>query len=337
MLERVSAIALACARRYRGLLLGPFVVVVAMGSTRTVAQTDNSQVSRIIVPIAAGATTDVVARLIADRIRTDLSRNVIVENRPGATGRIALDALKNASPDGTTLLLAPIAVPVIVPLVFANANFDPARDLVPISQIATYEFALAVAPDHPARSLPEFIAWADANRLRATYGTAGVGSAPHLLGTMLAKAANIQLAHIPYRGLATMEAEVMSGQIAATFALLSEVVALHRGGKLRLLATSGPQRSPLAPDVHTFREDGFAAVEAMGWLGLYAPARTPRAVIDRLASEISTAVRSNDVQSRMLALGLTPTATTPDELTAIMGADIARWRQMIRTSGFTAE
>lgn len=337
MLKSVSAIANACARRYRALLLVPFVVVVAMVATKTHAQIDKAKALRIIVPLAAGSTTDVVARLIADRIKTDLGRSVIIDNRPGATGRIAVDALKSASPDGTTLLLAPIAVPVIVPLVFANVNFDPARDLVPISQIATFEFALAVAPDHPARSLPEFIAWAGANRLRATYGTAGVGSMAHLLGTMLAKAANIELAHVPYKSSATMEAEVMGGQIAATFTLLSEVAALHRAGKLRILATSGALRSHLAPDVHTFREDGFPAAEAIGWHALYAPARTPQAVIDRLASEISTAVRSTDVQTRMVALGLTPTGTTPNELSAIMATDIAYWRGIIRTSGYTAE
>jgi tripartite-type tricarboxylate transporter receptor subunit TctC len=271
--------------------------------------------------------------LIVDPLRNGVGQPVVVENRPGATGRIAVAAFKSAAPDGNTLLLAPVAVPVIVPLVFKDLNYDPARDFVPVAQVSKFEYALAVAASHPARTLPEFVAWAKAHPAQANFGA---GSLPHFLGMMLGRAADIELVHVAYKGVAPLEAELMSGEIAAGVSALSDFVALHRTEKLRILATSGKKRSPLLPAVPTFREQGYPSVDAVGWHAVFAPAGTPQPVIDQLSATIVAALQAR-VQGEVIALGLEPTGTTPQALAEIMSADTVRWREIIKASGFTAE
>jgi tripartite-type tricarboxylate transporter receptor subunit TctC len=301
------------------------------------AQSRAKQPLRIIVPIPTGGQSDVVARLVAEALRERLGQPVVVENRPGASGRIAVDALRSAAADGATLLFAPIAVPVLVPLVFKDVSYDPQKDFAPVSQVATYGFAFAVAADHPAQTLPEFVAWAKANSARATFGTPGAGSVPHFLGVMLRQAAGIELVHVAYKGAAPAEAEVLSGQIAAVASGLWDLVPLHRAGRLRILASAGAERSPLLPTVPTFREQGYPAIEATGWHGVYAPAGTPPPVIDQLSAAIVAAVRTPDLGEKFAALGLEPTGTTPEVLASITVDDIKRWRPIVKAAGFTAE
>jgi tripartite-type tricarboxylate transporter receptor subunit TctC len=292
---------------------------------------------RLIVPISAGGQSDVVARVVADALRETSGQPVVIDNRPGASGRIAVDALRSAPPDGATLLFAPVAVPVIVPLVFKDVNYDPQKDLAPVSQVSRYRFAFAVAADHPARTLPEFVAWARANPQRATFGTPGAGSLPHFLGVMLRQSAGIELVHVPYKGTATAEAEVLSGQITAVSSALWDLVPLHRAGRLRVLAVSGAERSPLVPAVPTFREQGYPTVDAAGWHGVYAPAGTPKHVIDQYAAAIVAAVRRPELGAKFAAIGVEPTGTTPEALASITAEDIRRWRSIIKAAGFAPE
>jgi tripartite-type tricarboxylate transporter receptor subunit TctC len=317
-------------------LLSLLVAAVAASPGAT-AQERTKPPLRILLPLPAGSTSDSVARLLAERLREDLGQPILVEDRPGASGRIAVEALMRAPPDGSTLLLAPIAVPVIVPLAFRKPGFDPARDLAPVAQVSTFEYALAVAANHPARNVAEFVAWAKINRARATFGTPGAGSVPHFLGTMLGRAAGVELIHVAYRGAPQVDADLMSGQIAAGLSALADFVALHRAGKLRILATSGAARSPLVPSVATFREQGYPSLEATGWHGVFAPAGTPLPVIERLSAAIVAALRTADLRDRLTSLGVEPTGTTPAELAAIMAADIARWRTIVRETGFKPE
>ncbi len=312
-------------------------MLAALAPAAAHAQSPAKQSVRILVPVPTGGQADVVARLIADALRERLGQTVVVDNRPGATGRIAADALKNAPPDGTTLLFTPVAVPVIVPLVFRDVSFDPAKDFAPVAQVSRYAFAFGVAANHPARTVSEFVAWAKANPVRANVGNPGAGSLPHFLGVMLRQAAGVELGQVAYRGVGSLESELMGGQIAAGISAVSDLVPLHRAGKLRILATSGAVRSPLLPEVPTFRQQGYPSVEAVGWHGVYAPAGTPRPVIDRLSSAIVAALQIPALRDRFMALGLEPTGTTPDALAAIMAADTARWRPIIKASGFTAE
>ena len=301
------------------------------------AQNRAQQPLRMLVPVPAGGTSDLVARLIADRLREDLGRPVVVENKPGATGRVAIAAFKSAAPDGTTLLFAPIALPVIGPLVFKTPGYEPAKDWAPVGQVARYEFAFAVAADHPARTVPEFVAWAKVNLARASVGNPGAGSLPHFLGAMIGRVAAIELVHVAYKGVAPLEAELMSGQIAAGISASSDLIPLHRAAKLRILATSGAERSPLLPAVPTFREQGYPSIEAVGWHGVYAPTGTPQVLIDRLSSAIVAALQTPELREKFTALGLEPTGTSPQALAAIMAADTARWAAIIKASGFTLE
>jgi tripartite-type tricarboxylate transporter receptor subunit TctC len=301
------------------------------------AQNRARQPVRMIVPIPTGGQSDVAARLVADALRDGFGQPVVVENRAGGSGRIAVDVLKSAAPDGMTLLFTPVAVPVIIPLAVKAPSYDPVKDLEPIAQVAKYEFALAVAAGNPARTVPELVAWARANPTQATFGSPGAGSLPHFLGVMLRQAAGIGLEHVAYRGAAPFEVDLMGGQIAIGISAVWDLVPLHRAGKLRILATSGTERSPLLPAVATFRQQGYPTVDASGWHGVYAPAGTPKRVIDHLSATIVAALQTPELREKLAAIGLEPTGTTPEALAAIMAADTARWRPIIKASGFTAE
>jgi tripartite-type tricarboxylate transporter receptor subunit TctC len=292
---------------------------------------------RIIVPVSAGGTTDVAARLIADHIGKSLGRPVIVENRVGATGRIAAMALKSAAPDGNTLLLTPIAVTVIAPLVFKRLDYDPVKDFAPVSQVATYGFALAVTPKLPVQNVPEFIAWANAHSDEANFGTVAIGSVPHFFGVMIREATGIEMVHVPYGTLSQLETDLMSGTISSGISALPDLIGAHRAGRFRIIATSGAERSPLLPEVPTFVQQGFPAVDGSGWTAIFAPAGTPKAVIDQLSEAVIAAARAPEVRERFVRLGIEPTGTTPQELALILAADTKRWRKVIKASGFHAE
>jgi tripartite-type tricarboxylate transporter receptor subunit TctC len=301
------------------------------------AQARTRPVLRMIVPLPAGSTSDFVARTLAERLREGGGAPVVIDNRPGASGRIAVDALKSAPPDGATVLLAPIAVPVVGPLVFRNQTYDPAKDLAPVAQVSTYEFALAVAAGHPARSAPELLAWARAHPARASIGNPGAGSLPHFLGFMLARAAGVELVQVAYKSVGVLEAELMSGELASGVSALSDFVALHRAGKLRVLATSGEKRAAPLPEVATFREQGYPALVVVGWHAVFAPAGTPTPAIEELAAAIQAALRAPELRARFTALGLEPTGTSPQALAAIIAEDTARWRPIVDAAGFRAD
>ena len=292
---------------------------------------------RIIVGFAAGGSSDIAARMLADKLKDSLGVPVIVENRVGAGGRIAAEALKNATPDGTTFLLTPVVIPVLAPLVYKQLSYDPAKDFAPVGQVATYQFALAVGPNHPAKTVPEFVAWLKANPAQANFGSPAPGSLPHFFGLMVGKATGVEMIHIPYKGGAPLATDLMGGQIPAGVDALSDMIELHRGGKIRIIATSGAQRSPLLPTVATFKEQGFAKIEGTGWIGVYAPAKTSPALIDQVSAAIGNALKAPDLRERFLNLGYEPTGTTPEQLTAIMAADTARWGPIIKASGFTGD
>lgn len=293
--------------------------------------------ARIIVPLAAGSTSDLIARLLAENIFVTTGRSIIVENKPGASGRVAIASLKQATPDGTTLLMAPIALPVLIPLTAKNVDYDPAVDLVPVAQVAEYAVALAVRFDHPARTVREYVAWARANPAQASLGSPGAGSLPHLLGIMLSQAAGIDLIHVAYQSAPPLERDIVGGQVASGTSALSDFIELHRTGKLRILGTSGVSRSTLVPEVATFKEQGFVNVEGTGWTAVVAPAGTPKAVIDRWSSLIVTALHTPALRAKLVQLGVEPTGTTPEALAAIIRADTARWTPVIKAADFKVE
>ncbi len=292
---------------------------------------------RILVGFSPGGESDVIARLIVDRMRTSLGAPVIVENKPGAGGMLAAEALKNAAPDGRTLMISPIAVTVFAPLTHAKLRYDPIKDFAPVSLAANFQMALAVGPGSPAKTLHEYIAWARANPAKATYGVPLAGGPTHFFGVMFARATGVDLAVVPYKGSAPLTNDLLGGQVPAGITVLSQLLKHHEAGRLRILGTSGSQRSPIAPDVPTFKELGFAAIEGTGWQAFHTSAGTPRPTIDRLSAAIASAIKSPESGARLIELGLEPVGSTPDELASRVAEDAARWAPIVKASGFRAD
>jgi tripartite-type tricarboxylate transporter receptor subunit TctC len=291
---------------------------------------------RVIFPFAPGGGGDGLARLTADRLGAGLNRSVIVENRTGSGGRIGIMAVKGAPPDGSMLLITPIAPISIYPLVFKSLSYDPFTDFEPISQIGTNEFAIAVNPDVPAKSIKELVAWLKANPSKGNFGVPSAGTLPHFLGVMFARAAGVDLRHVAYRGAAASVADLVAGHIPMVVSGTTDLAGMHSAGRVRVLVTSNATRSRFIPDVPTFRELGYDLV-ATGWYGIYAPAKTPRAIIDRYSQIIAAAIKTPEVQSKLEQFGQNPTGTTPAELAAIQKADLEKWAPVIKASGFEPE
>jgi tripartite-type tricarboxylate transporter receptor subunit TctC len=300
------------------------------------AQGSDANPARILLAFEGGSARAVSLHL-AEQVRGPLGRPVLVEERPGAGGRVGAMALKNATPDGSIVALLPIAVPVLAPMTFKDVQYDAAHDFAPVSQIASYCFAFAVPADHPAKSFPDFVAWMKSHPTQAFYGTPAAGSLPHFLGVMISKAVGTEMTHVAYKGFGPMSIDLIGATIPAGISSISDLVELHKAGRVRILATSGLNREPRLPDVPTFVEQGYPTMQAIGWAGIFAPARTPRPVIDAWSSALVAALRSPETRRLLLEYGLEPTGTTPEELAAIMAADIARWGPIIRQSGFRAE
>lgn len=292
---------------------------------------------KLLVGFAPGGSSDIAARLLADRMKDDLKQPVVVENRPGAGGRIVAEAIKNAPPDGSTLMLAPIVVPVLAPMVFTKLAYDPSTDFAPVAHVANFQFALSVNASHPAKTMKELVAWYQANPAKANYGSPAPGSLPHFFGVMLARASGIDLVHVPYNGGGPLMNGVMGDQVAAGIDTMVDQMELARTGRIRMLATSGATRSPLVPDVPTFAESGLSGVEGTSWFAIYAPARTPEATVRQLNAAINKALAAPELRDRFMKLGLEPTGGTPADLAARTAQDAARWAPVVKASGFRAD
>lgn len=296
---------------------------------------------KIVVGYPAGGSADVTGRVIGDKLAADLKIPVVIENKVGAGGRIAAEAVKNAAPDGTTIMVANIAVMTLARFSFSKLPYDGTRDFAPIAQVANFQLGFAAGPltgnGTPAASLGDFVKWAKANPKDAAFGSPAAGSLPHFFGVMLGKGANIDLLHVPFNGSAPLKTAVAGGQVAASVDTLPDLVELHRAGKIRVLGVSGTQRAPQLPDVPTFSEQGLRDITGLGWFGFYAPAGTPKPIIDRLNAAIVKALAQPDVREKLTGLGLEPTGTSPDEFAKIMAADANRWGPVIQASGFKGD
>jgi tripartite-type tricarboxylate transporter receptor subunit TctC len=291
---------------------------------------------RIVFPFTAGGSGDAASRLIAEAMSNALGRPVIVENRVGADGRIGMRAVKEAAPDGATLLLTPIAPISIYQHVYAKLDYDPINDFVPISEVGTFDFGIATGPQTDARTLKELIAWAKAHPSDANFAIPAAGTLPHFLGVMLARAAGIDLRPVPYRGSAAGLTDLIAGHIPIEITTTSDLVQMAKDGRIRVLATSSRGRSPFLPDVPTLREAGYDLV-ATGWYGMFAPAKTLPDVIARYNKIIVDAVRSPQFKDRMMTFGLQPTGTSAAAFAHIVEDDSTLWEPAIKASGFRAE
>jgi tripartite-type tricarboxylate transporter receptor subunit TctC len=288
---------------------------------------------KILLGYPAGASSDTLTRLVADRMRQSLSQPVIVENKVGAGGRIAAEALKAAAPDGRTLMMAPVAVISIFPNSFGNLRYDPFKDFAPLAHLANFQLGLAVSSELPAKTLAEYVALVKKDPQAGFYASAAAGSLPHFFGVMFARSAGINMTHVPYKGTAEAMTALAAGQIAALSTVVSDLKTIQQSGKARVLAASGAKRSSALPEVPTFKEQGYD-IEGYGWYAMWAPAGTPRQAIERLSQAAIAAIHSPDLQQRLETLGLEPTGYGAQELDRIQKADYEKWGPIIKASGF---
>lgn len=296
---------------------------------------------KIYYGFPAGSAGDSVARRIGEKVAgSAYSRNVaVVDNRPGAGGRIALEVLKSAAADGSVLALSPFSCTSIYPHVYSKLSYDANKDFAPVSIGAVMHHGLAVGPKVPASvvTVRDFLAWAKANPQEANYGSPAAGSTPHFIGALLGLTANVDLRHVPYRGSVLGITDVVGGQIAAMVTPSGDFLANHRAGKLRMIATSGRQRSPFSPEVPTFAEQGFADLTTEEWFGFYAPAQTPAAAIARANAAVNAAVKERAVIDSLGVVGLIARGSTADEMAKSQQAEFERWGPLVKRIGFTAE
>ncbi len=300
------------------------------------AATAQTQPVKILVGFPAGGSADTTARIIADKMKDTLGVPVLVENRPGAGGRIAAQAVKDAAPDGNTLMLTPFAVMVVQPVVFKSIKYDTSKDFSAVGNVVTFPLALAVGPATPAKNMGELVTWLKANPTLANYGSPATGSLPHFLGEMLATNTGVKLTHVPFQGGAPMVQNLLGGQIPMGFDTPAEFAEMHRAGKLRVLALSGGQRSSQFPDVATFKEQGIN-VDATAWFALFGPANMPAAASGRIAGALQAALKMPDVVERLQKLGLSAAPTSSDDMAKRLAADKAAWEPVIKASGFVAD
>ena len=291
---------------------------------------------KILVGYPPGGSADVVSRQLAERLAPGYARSVIVDNRPGAAGRIAIDALKTSPPDGRTLLLTPASTVTVYADIYRQLSYNPTTDLAPVSLAATFVHGLAVGPMVPAevKTLAQFGEWSKANPNKASCGNPGEGSFPHFLTLVLAKALGAPIQAVPYRGGVPALADMMAGQLAALMLPDGSFLAYTKDNRIRVLATSGATRSPFYPDVPTFAEQGVKDIVVAEWFGLFAPAATPPALIARASEAIGKVVGTKAIADAFVNLGMVPKASTPAELAALIKSEAATWGPIIRSTGF---
>lgn len=294
------------------------------------------RVLRIVFPFGAGGAADGLLRHVAERLHAELGRPVIVDNKPGAGGRLGVQAVKEAAPDGSTLLLASGPQMFLQPHFFPNLDYDPFVDFVPLTLAWTFDQALAVSAQVPAKTAKELAAWFKANPSQAVYGSPGAGTGAHFAGVEFARLSRVELRHVAYRGTPAALPDLIAGRLPAYIASAAELTEQHKAGAIRILATLDAQRSSFTPDVPTFRESGFD-ITAPNWFAFYARAQTPKPILDRLQNAIVTALRSPEVSVKIRALGFQPAGTTADEAARLQRAEYERWGPIVKASGYRAE
>jgi tripartite-type tricarboxylate transporter receptor subunit TctC len=290
---------------------------------------------KIIVPFAPGGSTDVVARILADKLATELKQNFIVDNRAGASGNIGADAVAKAPADGYTLLMGTTGVLSINAHLFKPLAFDPAKDFTPVSYTSLITNVLVVNPDVPARTVPELIRLAKGKPGSLTFASSGAGSSTHLSGELFKALAGVDILHVPYRGSSQALIDVMAGQVTMLFDNAPSSLPFVRDGKLRALAVTSTKRLPNLPDIPTLEEAGVSGYESLSWSGIVAPAGTPRAIVAKLNAAIERILKTDDVRRRFAEMGVEPVGGTPEDFAAHIRAESDKWGKLIRSANIT--
>lgn len=297
------------------------------------------ETARIVVGFPPGGAPDLVARRLADQLAGKLAKVVIVDNRPGASGRIAVDLARQSPPDGLTLLLNPAGVLTINPHSFKKLNYDPFKDFTPVSLAAMIDFGFAVGPSVPpeVKTIADFAVWAKANPGKVTYGSPAAGAPPHFVGDLLSRSLGLGMTHVPYRGATPALNDLMGGQISSLVLTLGDLIQQSKAGRLRMLAASGPARSRFAPDLPTFAEQKISGLTQRDWFGIYI-AGTPTAEVAAKVSSAVKAALASPEYSRTLAIGgIEAASSTAAELDKLGLADLDTWGPIVKASGFSAD
>ena len=304
-----------------------------------VARAQGLEQVKIVNGFPAGGTADATSRRVGEHMRgSAFTKNTaVVENKPGVGGRIACETVKNAAPDGSTLLLTPYSCTAVYPHIYTKLSYDPFKDLMPVSIAAVMHHGLAVGPMVPetVKTVRDYVAWCKANPGKASYGSPAAGSLPHFLGALLSSYTGVPLTHVPYRGSVPGVADLIGGQLASMFTPSGDFLANHKAGKIRMIATSGPTRSRFSPEVATFAEQGFSELTTEEWFGFYAPANTPGNVIDNANAAINAALKQTPVVNSLGTFGLVAAGSTVREMDRSQREAHFRWGPLVRHIGFT--
>jgi tripartite-type tricarboxylate transporter receptor subunit TctC len=316
----------------RGAALAPFVAT----SRVAFADTWPQHPVRVIVPFAAGGNTDGIARVIGQSLSEQLGTQFVIENKPGANGAIAAEAVKMAPADGYTLFMAALPQIAIFPAM-TKVSYDPVKDFAPISNVGSNPFALIVNPSFPAKTLSELVAYVRARPGEVTYASGGVGSLGHLSMALFAHRAGLEMTHVPYKGGGPAIADVVANHVPMYFANLSEALQQAKGGMVRVIAVSSATRTPQLPDVPTVAESGYPDFRTETWNGLMAPAATPAPVVSLLSTNIANAVKKPAVIEVLTGFGVDPIGDDPKHFASTIAADIAMWAEAVKIAGVSLE
>ncbi len=303
------------------------------------ARAQSIETLRIVTGFTPGGTSDTICRRVAGKLAPGYAKSAVVENKTGAGGQIAIQAMKGVAPDGATMLQTPMSMLGIYPHIYKKLPYDPLADVTPVSLGCNFDFGFAAGPMVPASvtTVPQFLAWCKTNPTLANFGSPAAGSVPHFIGTLLGRSADIDVKHIPFRGTQPAILDMVGGQLAAVSGPIGEFTQHIAAGKCRLLGASGAKRSKFAPGTATFTEQGFKDMAFTEWFGFYLPAKASADVVQRLNAALRAALAAPDVVEGLAVMGLESASSSPEELAARLKADTDRWGPLVKAIGFTAD
>ena len=306
-------------------------------SIAAIAQDFPSKPVRLIVPFATGGVTDTSARLIADKLSRAIGQQVIVENRPGGSGNPGTQYVAQSVPDGYTLLLAFDGTMVINPFVFPKIPFDTVKDFQPVTKLGDAALVLVAHPAVPAKNFSELLAYSKANPGKLSFGHSGTGGTTHVAGELLKQRSGLDMLHIPYKSGGQAVVDAIGGQVPLAYSAVAGAHAHVKSGKLKAIGVSSLKRISSLPDAPTFDEQGVAGFEAVSWVGIMAPAKTPRAIVDRLQRDLAAILKDQDTRDRFATLGIEPVGNTPEQFAEQIKADLARWGKVVEQAKIRVE
>jgi tripartite-type tricarboxylate transporter receptor subunit TctC len=323
-------------------MLRPFpLALVLLAASPAAAQTSDTawleRPIRLVVPFPAGASTDVVARIIAQKLAQRLGQQIVIENRAGASGNIGADTVAKAAPDGSTIGIATASTHAVAATLSAHLPYDPIKDFAPVAMLGSQPYVLVVYPGLPAQDLAQLIALAKAKPAALNYGSAGVASLAHLATALFASMAGITISHVPYKSSSQSMTDMITGRLDMQFATIAPSLSNIRAGQLRALATSGKARASVLPEVPTVAESGIAGYEAALWVSFVVPAGTSPGIIARLNREVNEILNSAEGKEALIAQGMEPEPGSPEAVTQRIRSDTEKWREVVAKAGIKAE